>query len=93
MDLIENQLPPPSGNDGPGLACGNITQENGASIVESHIFQLQPSTSRPKCLHIRVGSLVLCHAAVVDGPNNGPGQAVCDEIGLASNILNVFGEL
>jgi len=94
---VSNVRPPPCGNDGAGLSHGDITQERGASIVESHIFLLQPSTSRPEHLHIRVGGLVHSHAGVVgsqvDSPHDGTGQAVCNEIGLASNMLNVHGEL
>jgi len=93
MDSIENQLLPFGRNDGPGLARGDITQEHVASIAESYIFQLQPSTSRPEQLHIWVSGLIHCHAGIVepqvDGPHNGPGQGVCGEIGLASNMLNV----
>jgi len=94
MDIdFENQLPLPSGNDGPGLACGDITEERVVSIVKSHIFQLQPSTSRPERLHIWVGGLVHCHAGVVvsqvDSPHDGP-EAVCGEIGQSTRLLGAL---
>lgn len=73
--MIENMLSPFSGNDGPGLTCGYITKEYGASVVKSHFSvatNCSPVTAVLKACTAGSAALVSYHLGVVKSPMDSP---------------------
>ena len=79
MHRLGNGTTPAGGNDRTRQARGDIAQESTARITENHVFETQPH--------------VITFQGQLDGPDDDSGEAIRNQVRLASHVLNVSGEL
>ena len=97
VDQITHLASPACGNDRPGMACGDVTEECDASWTERNILKFETGDGSAIRMYPRILFLAGGHGSVVDalveGTDGSSGQCICDVVVLALNVSVVNSEM
>lgn len=97
MYRVKNLTTPGNGNHWARAAGGNITDQEGTTVLHGSVLQYEARLGGFKREDVRVTALIGSHGGVVyaekDGRNQRTGQTVSHMIGFTSHVPNVRGKL